>query len=148
MLNPKAPHAQATDWQRVGARVAEFRAERGLTQERLGALAGLGKNRVTRLEGGEPVGEEYLAAVANALGVSLAYLRYGVVTGPDEEALQQLGFRRGVEAALAEIRNWLDAQAGALRIREEAPVVQHQPVIRIPPPAAEKPASRRKRGTA
>jgi transcriptional regulator with XRE-family HTH domain len=56
----------------VGARIAELRIKRGLTQEQLASLAGLSPNYIARTEGAyhRPTLAKLLA-IGHALGVSL-----------------------------------------------------------------------------
>jgi transcriptional regulator with XRE-family HTH domain len=55
---------------RVGRRIAELRAARGITQQMLADLAGIERSHLARLESGErEAGLRMLEKVANALSV-------------------------------------------------------------------------------
>lgn len=82
-----------TDWAALGQRVREARVSLGLTQDQLGQLTEQSKNRITRLEGGEPVGEGVLARVAEVIRRSLPWLRYGVATATDLAAAREEAWR-------------------------------------------------------
>lgn len=94
-----------TDWKAVGQRVREGRKAKGLTGAQLGAAAGIGgAERVSALEhGARPVTEENLAKVAEVLGLSLPYLRYGIAAETDADRLRTAGFSDGWRAALDQL---------------------------------------------
>lgn len=54
---------------RIGARIAEIRREKGLTQRGLGVLCGLEGSHIARIEMGRySVGFDTLQAIAHAMG--------------------------------------------------------------------------------
>ena len=58
--------------QRIGQRVKILRKQAGLSQEELGARAGLGRSHIGRIEGGKyAVNIETLQAIAEALGMTV-----------------------------------------------------------------------------
>lgn len=94
-----------TDWKQVGGRIRDARKRAGMTGAQLGAAAGIGDaGRVSTLESGtKPATEENLAKVAQVLGVSLPYLRYGLATAEDAERLRTAGFSDGWRAAIDQL---------------------------------------------
>lgn len=114
---PKLPTRSAvTDWTAVGARVREARAARGWSQATLGAATGNSQNQVTRLEtGSERVSEEKLAVYADVLGLSLAFLRYGVAEGTDVPALRSVSYAEGWAAALTAAESVVTRELANLR---------------------------------
>lgn len=95
-----------TDWVAVGVRVRERREALGETQRQLGARSTVDAtgNRIARLEGGEPLGEDKLARVAAALGVTMAFLRYGVASSADVESAKASAYAAGFRAALSAVQ--------------------------------------------
>lgn len=76
-----------------------------MTGGQLGAAAGIGDaGRVSALESGSrPVTEENLAKVAEVLGVSLPWIRYGVVTDDDIGRIRTESYGVGWRAALEQV---------------------------------------------
>jgi transcriptional regulator with XRE-family HTH domain len=94
---------EADEWRRsIGARVRDRREAHGWTGQRLADEAGLkDKGRVSLLESGRQIPEEEsLRRVAAALGVSVAWLRYGVTSSSDEERIRIESYAAGWRAAL------------------------------------------------
>jgi transcriptional regulator with XRE-family HTH domain len=59
---------------RIGARIAEIRREKGLTQRGLGALCGLEGSHIARIEMGRySVGFDTLQAIASAMGCTIDF---------------------------------------------------------------------------
>lgn len=96
-----------TDWSIVGRRIRARREALGLTQEGLGRALGTSANYVAHVERGLAVSEGKLARYAEVLGLSLAFLRYGVALGEDVEAARAEGRTEGRREALAEFAAWL-----------------------------------------
>ncbi|WP_327074089.1 XRE family transcriptional regulator [Kitasatospora purpeofusca] len=70
-----ATDIDTTETAHVGRRVAEARARRALTGDALGALVGLGKDQISKIEHGRrKVSSRELPKFAEALGVSIAHL--------------------------------------------------------------------------
>ena len=60
---------------RIGARIAEIRREKGLTQRGLGALCGLEGSHIARIEMGRySVGFDTLQAIASAMGCTIDFV--------------------------------------------------------------------------
>ena len=60
---------------RIGARIAEIRREKGLTQRGLGALCGLEGSHIARIEMGRySVGFDTLQAIASAMGRTIDFV--------------------------------------------------------------------------
>lgn len=63
---------------RIGARIAEIRREKGLTQRGLGALCGLEGSHIARIEMGRySVGFDTLQAIASAMGCTIDFAESG-----------------------------------------------------------------------
>jgi len=85
---PKAALDAAQHRAAFGRRVRELRVERGLSQEELGARAGIHRNYVGGVERGERnIGLDNIWALADALGVTASALF-------DERRLDESGHRR------------------------------------------------------
>jgi transcriptional regulator with XRE-family HTH domain len=86
----------------VGSRVRELRETRGMTQDDLAALLGLGKSAVCRVESGERgLAVPELAVLAAHFGVSTDFLLFGereeeVLLRAEGDAAQAVEFARGV----------------------------------------------------
>jgi transcriptional regulator with XRE-family HTH domain len=87
-----------TDWKEVGRRIATRRNELGWTQPELGSRVGDSKTQVALLEGGRAVREERLSKYAEVLGLSMAYLRYGVAAEKSQQDAYDRGRRDGISA--------------------------------------------------
>lgn len=62
--------------ERIGKRIAELRAEKGLSQAKLAELSGVGYSHIARIEKGYySVGIDVLAKIAGALGVELDFVK-------------------------------------------------------------------------
>ncbi|MEV6792402.1 XRE family transcriptional regulator [Streptomyces sp. NPDC051320] len=97
-LAPADPSPDAAPAADVGRRVGQARARRALTGEALGAMVGLGKDKISKIENGRrKVSVRELPKFAEALGVTVAHLlgkpsrsalamahRLAGDTGPDE----------------------------------------------------------------
>ena len=63
---------------RIGARIAEFRKECGMTQQVLAEAVGLQRPHISRIEAGRySVGLDTLAAIAVALGKKIEFVDNG-----------------------------------------------------------------------
>lgn len=61
--------------QRIGARIAELRNARGISQARLAVITGLQRSHIVRIEqGAYGVTIDVLAAIAEALGCSVDFV--------------------------------------------------------------------------
>lgn len=80
---------------RLGEKLRALRKERGLTLEKLADLAGLSKSYVWELENRESQrpSAEKLTALADALGVAVAYFIEDDVRAPKERYLDEAFFR-------------------------------------------------------
>ena len=97
-----------TDWRAVGERVKQLRTAQGLTQGALGDRVGTSNTDVSQVEAGARLSEEKLARYAEGLGVSVAYLRYGIVSsGLDREQIWRDGYEAGWRRAVARVRESL-----------------------------------------
>ena len=67
----------------VSQKIRRVREERGLSQEDLGEKTGLGLRIIARIEAGTPPGD-FLVPIAEALGVTVKYLRTGYAETQDE----------------------------------------------------------------
>lgn len=75
---------------RLGKRIAELRKQRGLTQEALGALAGVSPNYVARTEAGyHRASLAKISAIAEAVGVPLGSL-FSEGTSPRRRTSRQV----------------------------------------------------------
>lgn len=92
-----------TDWAAIRARLKAAREAKGWTQRELGEALGLATTRIGQIESSVAVSEELLARIAEALGRSVVWLRYGVAEGLDVEAIRREGEVAGRQAALAEV---------------------------------------------
>lgn len=99
-----------TDWGEVSRRIREHREALGLTQLALGERVGSSANYVAQVEGGLALHEKKLALYAEALGLSVPFLRYGVADALDVEAVRAVARQEGRRAALTEVASWV-AQA-------------------------------------
>lgn len=64
------------DRQRIGKRIAELRAEKGLTQEKLAELSGVGRSHIVRIENGYySVRLDILTKLGDALGVKIDFVK-------------------------------------------------------------------------
>ena len=61
----------------IGARIRETRISKGLTQGRLGELAGTNQVVIQKIENGKVWNPPVVAELASALGVSPAWLQWG-----------------------------------------------------------------------
>lgn len=60
------------DRERIGARIAELRKQKGLSQSELSELTGYTQSNIARIEGGKySVGIDVLSKVAEALGAKV-----------------------------------------------------------------------------
>ena len=60
---------------RIGARIAEFRKECGMTQQVLAEAVGLQRPHISRIEAGRySVGLDTLAAIASAMGKKIEFV--------------------------------------------------------------------------
>ncbi|MHB9864399.1 helix-turn-helix domain-containing protein [Streptomyces sp. YIM S03343] len=98
-LRPVEPSPQAASPADVGRRVGQARARRALTGEALGALVGLGKDQISKIENGRrKISVRELPMFAEVLGVTVAHLlgmpsrptlamahRLAGETGPEED---------------------------------------------------------------
>jgi transcriptional regulator with XRE-family HTH domain len=116
--------SEMTRWEEVGKRVRQRREDLGWTQTDLGRATGNSKNQITRLEGGEPVSEEKLSAIAGALQLSLAWLRYGVASHEDLKAIYERAYEQGARHALDHVIR----QATAAK---NLPVMGHEMFVRF-----------------
>lgn len=108
-----------TDWKAVGGRIRARRDVLGLTQEQLGKAVGSSANYVAQVEKGLPISEGKLLLYANALGMTLPYLRYAIATGEDAERIAAIARSEGRADALSEVRAWLDtAHAPPRNVKE------------------------------
>jgi transcriptional regulator with XRE-family HTH domain len=62
----------------MGARLQAVRVERGLTKAALARLVNLSPSSFAKIENGGQTGVDTLEALAKALGISPAWLAYGV----------------------------------------------------------------------
>ena len=99
-LIPEEPQAQAASPADVGRRVGDARTRRALTGGDLGALVGLSKDQISKIENGQrKISVRELPKFAEALGVTVAHLlgqpprptlamahRLTGDTGPDENS--------------------------------------------------------------
>lgn len=93
-----------TDWAAVRARLKAAREAKRWTQRELGDAIGVSAVRIAQLETKVPPSEKVLAQLAQALGRSVVWLRYGVVAdGADAGAIRAEGFADGVRAAAKEM---------------------------------------------
>lgn len=70
-----------TDNESLGARLARLRKAKGLSQEQLRKLAGVGQSTIASIENGSRTKVPgSLIDIAHALGVDAYYLKYGVTT--------------------------------------------------------------------
>lgn len=61
--------------QRIGARIAELRRERGMSQAQLAEAAGLRQSNVSRIEAGKYATTlDLLTTIADALGVKVDFI--------------------------------------------------------------------------
>lgn len=58
----------------IGARIREFRRQRGLSQEQLGELVGFSQSKISKIENGDWDSLSDLRLIARALGVKLKEL--------------------------------------------------------------------------
>jgi transcriptional regulator with XRE-family HTH domain len=99
-----------TDWKEVGRRIADGRELLGMTQEALCAAAGVRHtSTLSQYESGKSMRDETLSAIADALHVTEAWLRYGVVgmSEADRGMIERDAYRRGYEAAREKVRKAL-----------------------------------------
>lgn len=62
--------------ERIGKRIAQLRAEKGLSQAQLGELSGVGHSHIARIEMGRySVGIDTLAKLGDALGVKIDFVK-------------------------------------------------------------------------
>ena len=61
--------------ERIGKRIAELRAKKGLSQVQLGELSGVGPSHIARIEMGRySVGIDTLAKLGDTLGVKIDFV--------------------------------------------------------------------------
>lgn len=133
---PGATGPGATDWTAVGARVREARSNAGLSQADLGALLGTTQSDVSQLEGGRQVSEAKLARVAEALGASVRWLRYGEATSGDLERQLVAAYQQGFRDAMGQVRDFVR------RVSREGTPVSPREALGLdapPPPVAHQP---------
>ncbi len=62
--------------ERIGKRIAELRNEKGLTQEQLAELSGVGRSHLVRIENGYySVQLDILTKIGDALGVKIDFVK-------------------------------------------------------------------------
>jgi len=109
----------------VGETLRRFRKDKGLTLEKLGEMAGLGRGQISRIENGHQEATlSTLAKILRCLGVSRweFFRRYERV---EAEALAAAGEKTGADPAAA---NWPEEiQAVLGRIESLAHLTLHQP---------------------
>lgn len=91
------------DWVAIRRRIKAAREARGWTQRELGEHVGLSGTRIGQIESSIAASEAVLARIAEALGRSVVWLRYGVTEGLDADAIRAEGERAGRAAALREV---------------------------------------------
>lgn len=106
------------DWPAIRARIKAAREARGWTQRELAERLGVTTTRVGQIESVHAASEAVLARIAEALGRSVAWLRYGIGDGGDLEAAREDGYRAAMRDAAAQ----LFALAQALNARAAAPM--------------------------
>jgi transcriptional regulator with XRE-family HTH domain len=103
MLNPQvkyAPRARSyaghMSSETMGDRIKRLRVARGLSQEQLGELVGVGKSAVSQWEGDSTKNLKLktLARVLAVLNTDLQYLVWGEDRGPDGKTPPKLARRR------------------------------------------------------
>jgi len=109
----------------VGETLRRFRKDKGMTLEKLGELAGLGRGQLSRIENGHQEATlSTLAKILRCLGVSRweLFRRYERV---EAEALAAAGEKTGADPAAA---SWPEEIQGVLgRIESLAHLTLHQP---------------------
>ena len=99
---------QPLDWivptETFGQRLRRLREARGLSQRKLGELAGLSDHSIYKAERGGNVRVENLLRLAETLGVSVLYLRDGVELLPEPDDWPALDAYLRVTSTLGEER--------------------------------------------
>lgn len=145
-----------TDWTAVRARIKAAREANGWTQRELGERIGVTTTRIGQLESGIVPSEKVLGQLAEALGRSPAWLRYGIATPADAKAERVAGFSDGYRAALAQLQAMVTAMqptsagimsyAEAQALRNAMPDEQTRVPDAPPTAPAQRPARRRANG--
>jgi len=65
-------------WDQVGIRIGTLRRERNLTRAQFGKLVGISGQYVGRIEKGQKLSVELIAAICKAMGVSTDYIILGI----------------------------------------------------------------------
>lgn len=93
MSKQRTPHAIA-----MGQRVKKLRKALDLVQAQLAEQVGVERGTLAGIEvGAYQPGRSTLAALANALGVSMDYLEFGSTVTSDDEATQSLEAKQNTE---------------------------------------------------
>lgn len=66
-------------WEEVGKRIKKLRCERMLTQAQFGKLIGKSSQYVGRMENGQKLSVELIAAICKKTGVTMDYIVFGIV---------------------------------------------------------------------
>ena len=75
----EAEVAEAVNAYNIGEAIKKARLQRNLTQEELGAMIGVKKAQISRLERGHNITIPTMSRVFQALGVATAYIDLGVI---------------------------------------------------------------------